>query len=343
MKRILIIKTSSLGDIIHTLPVLMDIKAAYPNAQIDWVVESCFAEVLTWQPVIRKIIRSNLRGWKKKWDQVQISAFIRNIKQYEYTHIIDAQGLYKSGAIAMFAKGRRHGFDWLSARESGASILYNACYRVDRKLHAIERNRALFARVFNYSYDRHCCDYGLNVRSSSDQLYPYIVCMHATTWDNKHWPLLYWQRLAVILEKNGLQVKLPWGNPDEKQRAELIAKVCSSAEVLPKMKLTALKDIIANAAGVVAGDTGLAHLATALDVPTVALYGPTNAKLSGVSGGRQVSLSSRYSCSPCLKRHCYIKAKAETEKTWPPCFVEITPELVWRQLDKVIEASLIGG
>ncbi|MDF2867558.1 MAG: lipopolysaccharide heptosyltransferase, partial [Gammaproteobacteria bacterium] len=161
----------------------------------------------------------------------------------------------------------------------------------------------------------------------------YLVFLHGTTWANKHWPEDYWQQLAKHATQADYQILLPWGNQAERERAERLATLSSKIKVLPKMSLTEIAGVLAGAKAVVSVDTGLSHLAAALKVATIGLYGPTNPALTGSLGPSQIHLAADFSCAPCLKRRCQYQ---QPSAVWPVCFSTIKPNLVWQQLESIL-------
>jgi len=297
---ILIVKTSSLGDVVHALPALTDATSALPGLRADWLIERPFAEIPSWHPAVDRVIPCNLRGWRKaplsaatrqQWRDFRQALAVRR-----YDCIIDAQGLFKSAWLATLARGPRAGADRHSAREPLASFLYQQRYRVPRhdQAHAIERTRRLFSAALGYPLPDLIAppDAGLErdrFPRPADAGANDILLLHGTTWPSKRWPLSQWCALAQALSQLGLRPVLPWGNADERAVAEAIA-TASDGLVLPKLGLSALAGWLANARGVVGVDTGLMHLAAALAVPGVSLYGPTLPQLTGAWGQRQTWL-----------------------------------------------------
>ncbi len=334
--RVLIIKTTSLGDIIHTLPALTDAQNALPEATFDWVVEQPFAEVPAWHKAVDRIIPIGLRRWRREgWKALkkrELLDFLTALRQEKYDFIIDAQGLLKSAALTVLARGKRVGLSWDSARESLASLFYQKKAVVPWEQHAVIRARALFAEGLGYPLPQSPADYGINLKTLSipSMATPYYVFLHGTTWDTKHWPEAYWIELAKRVEMTGHSIQLLWGNDVEQVRANKIAASVKCAVVAPhKLKLSEVAGVLAGAAGIVSVDTGLGHLAAALGVPTVSLYGPSDPKLSGTHGARQLHLAATFPCSPCFSRTCTVKGDKPID---PPCFQSLSPDKVWESL-----------
>jgi heptosyltransferase-1 len=297
--RLLIVKTSSLGDVIHALPAVTDAVQAVPGLRCDWLVERAFAEIPVWHSAVDRVITCDLRGWRKHlWRTVaggDWSHFIRELRTQPYDLVIDAQGLVKSAWLARKATGPLAGPDRHSAREPLAGLLYQRGLRIPRHdlAHAVERSRRLFAAALGYPLPQTDPDAGLH-RDRFDRPEieePYVVLLHGTTWPGKRWPLEHWQALAGMLAARGQRAVLPWGNESERLDAETIAAAANGV-VLPRMGLTALAGWLAYARAVVGVDTGLAHLAAALGTPQVTLYGPTLPQLTGAVGAHQVWLRS---------------------------------------------------
>ncbi len=332
--RVLLIKTSSLGDVIHALPALTDAARAIPGITFDWVVEEGFAEIPTWHPAVGKVIPVAIRRWRKNiWQTIKSGEwkrFKQSLRATKYDLVIDAQGLLKSALLTRYVKAPVAGLDKGSAREPIAARFYDRRLAVARGQHAVERVRQLFAIALGYDLPNGLGDYGLNVERLVElpRKNPYVLFLHGTTWDTKHWPEAYWRELAERVGYLGVGVKLAWGNPAEKARAERIAKDMRHVEVLPKLNLAGIGKVLAGAQACVAVDTGLGHLAAALDVPTLSLFGPTNPGLTGAYGKAQIHMASDFPCAPCLQKKCTYQPTAEDarrfdlKREWPLCFTE---------------------
>jgi len=301
--RILFVKTSSLGDVIHNLPVVNDILLHHPHALIDWVVEENFADIPRMHPNVHHVLPIAIRRWRKQlWKQQcwrEIGQFLNQLQSQPYDVIIDTQGLIKSGCLARLARGVTHGYDRHSIREPWASVCYQHTYRIPYQQAAVTRNRTLAARSLHYPVPDNMPDYGLIASAHTPKLNatqtPKIqrpvntartaMAFHATSRDSKLWPEQEWVALGQALESHNIGLLLPWANPSEFERATRIASSLRLATVLPKLGISALAKVIAQADMAIGVDTGLSHLATALDVPTVAIYTDTDPALTGVMRG----------------------------------------------------------
>jgi lipopolysaccharide heptosyltransferase I len=288
-KKILLVKTSSLGDLIHNLPVVNDIRAAVPEAHIDWVVEESFLFILRLHPGLAAAIPVAIRRWRRTlWRREtrdEIAAFLVRLRAQTYDAVIDSQGLMKSALIASAARGTRCGLDWRSAREP-LGVFYDRTFRVPWTQHAVERNRLLAAQALGYAVpDR--LDYGISATPRGfDWLGTgnYAVLLHATSGDSKLWDEHNWITLGEYLNLQGIGCVLPWGNAAEHRRAERIARAFSAAAVPPVLSLDDLAALFAGARAVVGVDTGLTHLAAVLGKPTVGIYVATNPAATGIYG-----------------------------------------------------------
>lgn len=294
--KILLVKTSSMGDVIHNLPVVTDILAAHAGSEIDWVVEDTFAAIPKLHPGVRNVSTVAVRRWRGRWWQAQtrgeIRAFFAELKARSYDAVIDTQGLFKSAVVARLARGPRFGLDWRSSREPVA-LFYQHTFAVPWTMHAVERNRALVARALGYPLPEQL-DYGISAPPASFVWLPsgpYAVLVHATSARSKLWTDDHWIRLGQRLEKDGVGSILPWGNTEERERANRIARAVPGAVVPPAMSLTDTASVLAGARACVGLDTGVTHLAGALKVPTVGIYVATDPAATGLYGcARAVNL-----------------------------------------------------
>lgn len=297
--RVLLIKTSSMGDIIHTLPALTDAQNAIPGIRFDWVVEEGFADIPVWHPAVDQVIPVAIRRWRKHlwqtWRSGEYRRFKQRLREGQYDLVLDAQGLTKSAWLTRGLRAPVHGLDKHSSRDGFSQRFYDHCHAVSWDLHAVERLRTLFASVLGYEKPAGTGDYGLDraalaARLDNPPAQPWLMFLHGTTWLSKHWPEHNWRALAEHYSAAGQLVRLPWGSAEEQARALRIAEGLPGVEVLPKLRITEVACWLAGARASVAVDTGLGHLAAALDTPCVSLYGPTLPRKVGAYGRGQVHL-----------------------------------------------------
>lgn len=290
--RILLVKTSSLGDVIHNLPVVSDVRKVFPQAQIDWLVEESFAEIPMLHSGVRAVIPVALRRWRKSllkadtWQEMR--RFYAALRRESYDVVIDTQGLLKSALLTRLARGRRAGYAVASAREPVAALFYNATFVVAKDQHAVQRNRKLAAAAVGYALsDVSAPDYGLVISALSETPVTHdakktVLLLTATSGADKLWPEAYWQALGCAFAARGLTCLLPSGNCLERARAIRLAQVIPGAVALPPLSLRELASYCAAAQLVVGVDTGLVHLAAAVGRPTLALFCASNPDLTGV-------------------------------------------------------------
>jgi len=289
MPNILLIKTSSLGDVVHNLPVVSDIRARFAGARIDWVVEEAYGDIVGMHPGVHRAIPVALRRWRgnvlKPSHWREFGKFRHALSGMRYDCVIDTQGLIKSALLAQAASGTRHGFAGASAREPLAARLYDVVHLVARDLHAVMRNRRLAALALGYELPA-VLDYGIAAPARPVAPGPYCVLLHATSRADKLWPEQSWERLGAELANRGYGLRLPWGEAAERARSERIARALPAAVVPPAMGIPDVAGLLAGAHAVIGVDTGLTHLAAALGRPVVALYCDTHPGLTGVYAGR---------------------------------------------------------
>lgn len=317
MPEVLLVKTSSLGDVVHTLPAVEDIARRCPGVAIDWVVEEAFADIPRLHPAVRRVIPCAVRRWRRTPFAARTRAEWARLRgalgERAYDLVLDTQGLVKSALLARLATGPRAGADWASAREPLASLLYHRRYPVPGHWHAVERNRWLVAQALagaglgagaslaagpppgeaGADTPGGCglppASYGRLIAPSvpGDPAWnpdlPYAVLLHGTARPEKLWPEADWITLARRLgDVAGWRVVLPWGSEAERVRSERIAAAVPGARVPPRTGIAALASGLARARAVIGVDTGLLHLASALGVPCVGIYVATDPALNGV-------------------------------------------------------------
>jgi heptosyltransferase-1 len=293
MANILFIKTSSLGDVVHHMPALTDARKAHPDATFSWLVEEAFAPLVRLHPAIDTVIPVASRRWRKSLYApatiAEIRASFRNIRAQRYDEIVDTQGLLRTAILTRAARGMRHGYDASSAREPLASLFYDVRHRVERDMHAVERNRILSGLALGYAPDE-APDFGLDrARIGKDSTSRYGLLLHATARREKQWPDADWIAFAKLFAQR-FELLLPWGTEAERARSEYIAAAVPGTRVPDRAPLDQIAKLIAGAQFVVGVDTGLLHLAAALGVPVVAIFAGSKPALTGPTGRGRLSI-----------------------------------------------------
>ena len=296
--KILLVKLSSLGDVLHNLPIVWDLRTRLPDAQIDWVVEEGYVHLL--EPLlspdgfrgIDRIIPFGLRRWKKNLFSLatwkEFFAFRNTLQSTTYDALIETQGLLKSAIVCALAKkssgaviaGLANATEF-SGYEPLARSFYNQSVQVPTQCHAVDRSRWVMCSALDWS---------LIERGDTPQFYPsefiasipkssvaglcspYVLCFHSTAREAKRWPNGNWIALGKDLSARGYQIVFPWGNAAEKAVSQLLASQISGALVPPAFSIEEGFSVIASATLTVGVDTGLTHLAAVLNRPTVEIY-----------------------------------------------------------------------
>jgi heptosyltransferase I len=288
--RILLVKTSSMGDIVHMLPAVTDIARALPGTSIDWLVEEGFADLPRLHPALHEAIPVAMRRWRKQaWSAAtrgEFRAFRAAMRGRRYDMVIDAQGLVKSAWLASAAQGPLAGQGFRYAREPLAALFYSLRVAVPWTLPAIDANRKLVAAVLGYAEPANPePEYGLHVAPLvADWLgvTPYAVLLHGASAQTKLWPEANWIEIGQHLAQRGRRSVIPWGNAEEKARAERLAQRISQAVLAPPLSLGQAASLLAGAKLAIGVDSGLAHLAAALGVPAVALFSGSDPGRTGI-------------------------------------------------------------
>lgn len=292
--KILIVKLSSLGDVVHAMPAAQDLRQAFPAAQIDWVVERGFAPLVQRCAGVNRVIPCELRRWRKsplsKQTRLAWRAFKTELQRERYDAVIDLQGLSKSALVSWLAlltpQGKRYGMANQtegSSFEAPARWVADVAIALPPHIHAVARSRELCARALGYGVPE-VQSFGLlahvntvqetNKSDVSSGASPkgVVALVHGTSRADKQWPLADWHALGKLLNDAGYAVALPHGSDAEQQHAQEIAGPLANAIVWPRLGLDALTDALATCAGVVGVDSGLSHIAVALDLPHVQIY-----------------------------------------------------------------------
>jgi heptosyltransferase-1 len=327
--KVLLVKTSSLGDVVHALPAVTEALARCSDLQLDWLVEEKFRDIPDRHEGVHEVIPVAIRRWRSDWIGAwpEVKALIKRLRRGHYDRVIDSQGLLKSALMTSFANGETHGYDTESIRESVACLFYNKKHAVDKNQHAIYRQKELLASSLGYR-STELIDCGLAASASKNKT---IMLLHGTTWPSKEWPESAWTMLANQIRQDGFDVVAPAGNGQERERATRI--LGGRAGLLDQLSLGDLMSEMQRCAGAVAVDTGLGHLAPALGVPAIGLFGSTSPGLTGIFGPETQSIASTHlPCIPCRKRECQFQKPKDSSNIYPPCFEQITPEIVWQAL-----------
>ena len=294
--RVLLIKMSSLGDVVHAFVPMTDAIQAKPGIVFDWVVEEAYQDIPKWHPAVGRVIVAPLRRWRKSPLKAirsgEWKAFRHELRREKYDIVLDAQGLLKSAFVAKQAGQPIVGRSSRTAREPAASLFYKHRIAVDLGRTEVEQLRELFGRALGYDVPTGAADFGIDRgQFQKPSARPYVVLLHGAAWESKLWPEDRWIALAQNARKAGLEIYLPWGSEGERARAERIAGAVNGI-ALGKLSIKDLAATIANAQFVVGLDTGLTHIAIALAVPTLTLYGPSVPVYDRLARGELINLCS---------------------------------------------------
>lgn len=292
--RFLIVKTSSMGDVVHALPVVSDIRANYAAAEIDWLVEAPFAAIPQMHPGVSRVLPMAWRKWRRALFDAgtwrAMGALRQQMRAGHYDLVLDLQGLLKSALWARQAGVPVAGYDRHSIREPLAAHAYWRRVAVSRQLHAVQRCRQLVAGVLNYPLPAGLpADFGL--RAPAGGWVPrgaYAVLIPNASRPEKLWPERHWVAVGRHLQERGWQPIVLWGRDTEQTLAERIAASCDG-DVPPFLKVGEMAAVLAGAQVVVGLDTGFTHLAAALGRPTLGIYCDHEPGLAGITGAGRVA------------------------------------------------------
>ena len=333
--RILVVKLSSFGDVIHTLPALTDLHAARPDIEVDWLVEEGFANLVARHPAVSEVHTVALR--RLRWPPSRWPALLRHrsilkaaLRARRYDMVIDAQGLMKSAVLARLAGAPIVGFDLASAREPATVRLYARRLPLGGHPHVVEQMRRFFASALDYPLPPGVGSAGLPRRSEGRKS-RYGLVITAAGWPTKLWPEERWRGLVERIVAAGHRVVLPWGSEEERARAGRIAAGIAGAAPLPhRFTSDELADLAAGADFAVGLDTGVSHLAAAFDVPGVTLFGPTDPDHARPHGRGQRALRSDHPSAPCQQVRCRREASGRC------CMERIELEAVWTEVAAIL-------
>lgn len=344
--RVLIIKLTSMGDLMHALPALTDAASVFPDIEFDWVVDKAFSAVPKWHPRIRKVITTSHRNWRQGWwkniKNGEIGTFYKELNADDYDVVVDMQNNLKSAFVSLLRKGPVYGLDKYSCREKPAHIAYRHPINVNPNQHAVERMRQILASALGYSVPNAHADYGVKLDHCQlpqlDFALPqrYLMLVHNASWLTKLWPVKHWQALVLKAAEKGYGLLLPSGNDEEYRRAQQIASVSEQAHALPRLPLDSVVALMQSADAALCSDTGLAHMAAMLSKPAITIYGSTDTHLIGTFGDNQQHLITGMSCSPCYKRRCPLPEAIDGH---PVCMQDMEVNQVWHRLESVLQAQ----
>lgn len=343
--KVLIVKVSALGDIVHALPVLAHLHAVHPDIVVDWLVESSFAPLLQGHPLLRRVIHLDTRGWRKQGAATAVRgtwAVGRQLREEKYDVVLDLQGNSKSGLFTWLSGARkRFGFDASQTREWLNTLTTNYKVSIPPECHHISSRYLRIARdAFPGETDVSLCG-PLPVQDEAAQAISamleergltageFIVAHYGTTWETKLWPLDRWLELAknLVVEKDR-QLVLTWGNNVEKLAAERMAEACQGRAVIwPRGTLQELVALLAEARLVIGADTGPIHIAAAAGTPTVSIFRVTDSLRNGPSGDKHIRIQAPMDCSPCLRKSCDLDRE---------CGRSVTVDSVMNAVEKLL-------
>jgi heptosyltransferase-1 len=333
-EKILIIKPSSLGDVVHSLPFLNSIRSCFPKAEIHWVIARGLEGLLEGNPMIDRLIVIDKDRWKKISRAAstlrELRRLFREVGGGRYDLAVDLQGLLRSGIIAMASRAAvRIGFS--EARE-GSRLFYNWRVRGGKDVHAVDRYMKVAGAlgcetenpIFPFPLTAMAAQKGKEI---SQKFGDYIVLVPGARWDTKIWPAEYFGRLASMLPLKSVIV----GTVFDAAIAEKVVTASGGKAVslAGKTDLTGLIEVMRGARLAISNDSGPMHIAAAFGVPVVAIFGPTSAERTGPYGRGHVVIKSCASCAPCFKKKC-----ADLK-----CMTEIAPEFVYSRMKGLLEAG----
>ncbi|MEO8347251.1 MAG: lipopolysaccharide heptosyltransferase I [Betaproteobacteria bacterium] len=285
---VLVVRPSSLGDVVYALALVSDVARHRPGLAVDWVAEDSFVDLVRLDPRIRRVVPLSLRRWRHAplatatWRDM--AAFRRAMREERYDAILNLQEQVKGAVVSWFAHGTRHGLDRDNIREPIATLVDHVHHPVSRNLHLVDRCRGVAAAALGYTADGPPrWNFVPPLSAAARPAVPYALAFHATSRADKQWPEAQWCALATHLARAGFVTLLPWGNAEEEARSRRIANGAEGVVVPPRQSLPELATLARHAEIVVGVDTGLTHLAAALGTSTVSIFTTTDPRLAGVA------------------------------------------------------------
>lgn len=291
--RVLVVKTTSMGDVVHALPAVSDMLRMVPGIEVDWLVEAPFAAIPQMHRGVRRVIPMAWRKWRKRLLAPETRRAMRQLRtelrRDRYDLVLDLQGLLKSALWGRLANGPLVGYDRMSAREPMATWFYQRTATVSTDLHAVERCRRLAAVHLGYALPDSAPDFGLMPPAPTwVPRGPFAVIIPSASRAEKLWPERRWAAVGQRLKSRGWLPVVLWGSDPEQTLAERIAASCEG-DVPPFLKVGDVAGLLARAEQVVGLDTGLSHLAAALGRPTLGIYCDHEPGLAGITGSGPVA------------------------------------------------------
>lgn len=349
--KILVIKPSSFGDIIHAFAAISDLKKNNPSFEVDWYVDEQYKDIPRWNRYVDGVFSINRKRFRKLNKlSFGLAAYylINRLKKRQYDVVVDLYfGLQDASLLSRLdvpVIGPSLAALSGMAQDKRLSNIYSRDVELDVSKTLVDVHRQLMSKTFGYEYSPLSVDYGVKHQSVCKQRQlgesmPYLIFVHATSGKVKNWPEPYWQSLLKMAGQSGYQVLLPWGDESERKRAQRVAAgYPEKARVLDKMPLGDLACLIATSKGVVGGDTGLTHIASALGVPTIRLFGATSAQ-AAIPAPNGLDISSDLECAPCMNRNDCVREDIGQFSVFPPCYEKISPNLVWKKFLQLKEAD----
>ena len=291
--KLLIVKTSSMGDVVHALPAVSDIRRLRPGVTIDWLVEAPFAAIPRLHPAVRRVLPLAWRKWRKTlWrseTRLAMAQLRDELRSETYDLVLDLQGLLKSVMWGLQARGPLVGYDRASIREPMAALCYQRTAVVSRELHAVERCRRLTAAHLGYPIAQEPPDFGIAPPVGSWRA-PVLsaALIPCASRPEKLWPEEHWIAIGQRLQQAKLKPVVIWGSDEEKQRAERIAAGCDGL-VPPFLAVADTAAVLGQVRQVIGLDTGFSHLGAAFGAPTIGIYCDHEPGLAGITGPGRVA------------------------------------------------------
>lgn len=337
--KILLVKTSSLGDVLHTLPAVTDLSRVHPDWELHWLLEPAYASMAALHPFVRRVWPFSLRDLKGHWWHAPqaLRQLRRELRREGFDRVLDSQGLVKSALLARLPGVPVLGLDRASAREPMACRSYSRTAAVSWELPATERNRCLFAALLDYAKPRGRPEAQLQVPPSEaarlvlEDCQPFVWGFHGSARANKLWPPEHWARLAEQLALRDLHLVMPAGNAAERERVEALAQRYGNVRLLPPLPVADILTLLPYARAFVGVDTGFSYLASAVDLRGVTLYGPTADEQSPYAPWQQTVCSPRACATACGRQGCVVSTP------FSACMTAIAPEQVLTALTPLLK------